>query len=61
MGVPVLRPLDKTTREGDFIQYRKGKRDRKTKTVSWQEFKFRYKVLNEDTAEHKSNRCAAIQ
>lgn len=46
-------PVDKATREGDFIRYRMGKRDRKTKTVTWEEFKFRYKVLDENTAEHR--------
>jgi hypothetical protein len=46
-------PVDKVTHEGDFVRYRVGKRDRKTKTTAWDEFKFRYKVLNENVAEHR--------
>lgn len=46
-------PVDKVTHEGDFIRYRVGKRNRKSKTAAWDEFKFRYKVLDENVAEHR--------
>jgi hypothetical protein len=46
-------PLDKATHLGDFIRYRIGKRDPKTNAATWEEFKFGYKVLSENTAEHR--------
>jgi hypothetical protein len=46
-------PVDLKTKIGEFIRFRSSGREKKSKTDTYTQFRFKYEILSEDEAEHR--------